>query len=166
MDPNQLDYLVPYKQFYEYTKRTSNRRIDDEDIQKRYSHYKEKFAARQLSQFFSANKDKQWFLEKYHPTHSRARYEEMIQRRKKYMQEFLAALEQGEFDDVCFDKKPESSTAGEQTTDEEEEYESRLVIKTVPPTIAREKILEVSHGADRLVHFTYLCIDVQQSGRI
>ncbi|CEI97683.1 hypothetical protein RMCBS344292_11813 [Rhizopus microsporus] len=162
MDPNQLDYLVPYKQFYEYTKRTSNRRIDDEDVQKRYSHYKEKFAARQLSQFFSANKDKQWFLEKYHPTHSRARYEEMIQRRKKYMQEFLAALEQGEFDDVCFDKKPESSTAGEQTTEEEEEYESRLVIKTVPPTIAREKILEM---CSKVEGFDYLALSEPQPSR-
>lgn len=122
--------------------------MDDEEVQKRYVHYKEKFAARQLSNFFSANKDKQWFLEKYHPAQSRARHEDMIERRKRYLKEFMVSLERGELDNVQLDKVAEEESDVKQEVikeeEEEEEYESRLIIKTVPPTIAREKILEVS----------------------
>lgn len=89
IDPNQLDYLVPFKQFYDYTRRTATRRIDDDDMQKRYAHYKEKFAARQLAQFFVANKDKEWFQEKYHPKLSQPRYEDIKLRRKRYLKTFL-----------------------------------------------------------------------------
>ncbi|KAG0762589.1 hypothetical protein G6F62_002640 [Rhizopus arrhizus] len=163
VDPNQLDYLVPYKQFSEYHRRTAGRRIDDEDIQKRYAHYKEKFASRQLSQFFSANKDKQWFLEKYHPVQSRARYEDMIQRRKRYLKDFLMSLENGELDDIRLDKTTEDVVeAKKEEEDENEEYEPRLVIKTVPPTIAREKILEMYSKVDG---FDYLSLSEPQPNR-
>ena len=155
VDPAQLDYLVPFKQFSEYTKRTSSRRVDDEDMQKRFAHYKEKFAARQLAQFFNANKDKEWFQEKYHPTISRPRQEDVKERRRRYLNEFLQELENGQYDEVCFDKDDSPTTHEEEEQipeaietneedDENVEFESRLVIKTVPPTIAREKILEVS----------------------
>lgn len=159
VDPAQLDYLVPFKQFYEYTKRTATRRVDDEDMQKRFAHYKEKFAARQLAQFFVANKEKEWFQEKYHPTLSHPRYEDIKARRRRYLQEFLGELAKGDYDAVCYDKDDTAATpsnneeedtdamvsaSNDNTEDETNvEYESRLVIKTVPPTIAREKIMEV-----------------------
>ncbi|KAI9269863.1 hypothetical protein BY458DRAFT_510644 [Sporodiniella umbellata] len=167
MDPNQLDYVVPYKQFNEYTRRNSSRRLDDEDIQKRYAHYKEKFAARQLSQFFLANKEKQWFLEKYHPLHSRTRHEDMVERRKRYLKDFMTHLEMGELDNVQFDKKtseekPEGKQDDTTTKEEELEYESRLIIKTVPPTIAREKILEM---CNKVEGFDYLSLSEPQPMR-
>jgi hypothetical protein len=153
VDPAQLDYLVPFKQFYEYTKRTATRRIDDDEMQKRFGHYKEKFAARQLAQFFVANKEKEWFQEKYHPTLSRPRYEDIKTRRRRYLSEFLVELEKGDYDAVCYDKDGSAATpsneqddpdaAIDSIEDDNTEYESRLVIKTVPPTIAREKIMEV-----------------------
>lgn len=149
-----MDYLVPFKHFNEYTKRSLSRRIDDEDMQKRYAHYKEKFAARQLAQFFTANKEKEWFQEKYHPKLSLPRFNDIKSRRKRYLNNFLEDLEKGEFDDIQYDKEGQATT--ENTKNEEEteteamnaddsnaEYETRLVIKTVPPTIAREKIIEV-----------------------
>jgi hypothetical protein len=159
-----LDYLVPFKQFYDFTRRSSNRRIDDEDMQARYAHYKEKFAARQLSQFFVANKDKEWFQEKYHPKISQPRYDDIKSRRRRYLKIFLEDLEKGTFDNIRFDKEGAASAnvenddnengpdnndtaaaapAEDNTGDTNAEYESRLVIKTVPPTIAREKIMEV-----------------------
>ncbi|CAO3697202.1 unnamed protein product [Rhizopus stolonifer] len=163
LDPNQLDYIVPYKQFNEYTRRNSSRRLDDEEVQKRYVHYKEKFAARQLSNFFSANKDKQWFLEKYHPAQSRARHEDMIERRKRYLKEFMVSLERGELDNIQLDKVAEEELdVKQEVIKEEEEYESRLIIKTVPPTIAREKILEMCSKVDG---FDYLSLSEPQPMR-
>lgn len=163
IDPNQLDYLVPFKQFYDYTRRTATRRIDDDDMQKRYAHYKEKFAARQLAQFFVANKDKEWFQEKYHPKLSQPRYEDIKLRRKRYLKTFLDELEKGDYDEIRFDKDGQANPAAADGNNDDdsgpeiiteapkpdennnnEEYETRLVIKTVPPTIPREKILEVN----------------------
>ncbi|KAI8327951.1 hypothetical protein BD560DRAFT_417555 [Blakeslea trispora] len=166
VDPVQLDYLVPFKQFSEYIKRTSGRRVDDEDMQKRFAHYKEKFAARQLAQFFNANKDKEWFQEKYHPTISRPRQEDVKERRRRYLNEFLQELENGQYDEVCFDKDDSPTTQEEEEQpseaiesnfedDENAEFESKLVIKTVPPTIAREKILEM---CSKVEGFDYLAL--------
>ncbi|KAI9469006.1 MAG: hypothetical protein EXX96DRAFT_590070 [Benjaminiella poitrasii] len=176
VDPAQLDYLVSFKQFSEYTKRTANRRIDEEDIQKRFAHYKEKFAARQLAQFFTANQDKEWFQEKYHPNLSRPRQEDVKVRRRRYLNEFLQELEKGDYDDVRYEIKagqtassfsnPQatneddevenvSSTADSNEDDANIEYETKLVIKTVPPTIAREKILEF---CSKVEGFDYLAL--------
>lgn len=128
-------------------------------MQKRYAHYKEKFAARQLAQFFVANKDKEWFQEKYHPKLSQPRYQDIKLRRKRYLKTFLEELEKGDYDDVRFDKDgqanptpaaeeedngPEAEAPKPDENNSNDEYETRLVIKTVPPTIPREKILEVT----------------------
>lgn len=128
-------------------------------MQKRYAHYKEKFAARQLAQFFVANKDKEWFQEKYHPKLSQPRYQDIKLRRKRYLKTFLEELEKGDYDDVRFDKDgqanpttaaeeedngPEAEAPKPDESNSNDEYETRLVIKTVPPTIPREKILEVT----------------------
>ncbi|KAI8983500.1 hypothetical protein BDB01DRAFT_791017 [Pilobolus umbonatus] len=178
IDPLQLDYLVSFKQFYEYTKRTASRRIDDDDMQKRYANYKEKFAARQLAQFFIANKDKEWFQEKYHPTLSIPRYEDIKLRRKRYLRQFLDELQKGEYDAVQYDQSSQTSVGAPNTlitedpSDEPDvgdlsneavlndndgniEYEPQLVIKTVPPTISREKILEMCRAVDG---FDYLSL--------
>ncbi|CAO3630533.1 unnamed protein product [Mucor hiemalis] len=168
VDPNQLDYLVPFKQFFDYTKRTSNRRIDDEDMQKRYAHYKEKFASRQLAQFFVANKEKEWFQEKYHPKLSLPRYNDIKVRRKRYLSNFLEELEKGVFDEIRYDKEGQATTTNDSKNEDETEtteamnaddsnaeYETRLVIKTVPPTIAREKIIEM---CNKIEGFDYLSL--------
>jgi hypothetical protein len=167
-----VDFLVPFKQFYEYTRRTSNRRVEDEEMQKRYAHYKEKFAARQLAQFFAANKEKEWFQEKYHPTHSVARADDIKQRRRRHLERFLADLENGKYDQVKFDKDAQTTGTdepeepeepmGEPMDEDNVEYETRLVIKTVPPTIAREKIIEVSKDIwhKRGIYLNYPILDV------
>lgn len=124
-------------------------------MQQRYAHYKEKFAARQLAQFFNANKEKEWFQEKYHPKLSLPRLNDIKSRRKRYLNNFLRDLEKGTFDDIQYDKEGQASSTENSKNEEEPEteamnaddnnveYEPRLVIKTVPPTIAREKIIEV-----------------------
>lgn len=127
-------------------------------MQKRFAQYKEKFAVRLLAQFFAANKDKEWFQDKYHPTISVPRLEDIKVRRRRYLKEFLEELERGDYDRVNYDKdgptttqndddEPAEAAASAEFNDDDAanaEYETRLVIKTVPPTIAREKIMEVS----------------------
>ncbi|CAO0798763.1 unnamed protein product [Mucor circinelloides] len=167
VDPAQLDYLVPFKHFFEFTRRTSTRRIDDEDMQKRFAHYKEKFAVRLLAQFFAANKDKEWFQDKYHPTISIPRLDDIKIRRRRYLKEFLEELERGNYDKVNYDKdgpittqndddEPAEAVGTESNEDDANaEYETRLVIKTVPPTIAREKIMEM---CKKIEGFDYLSL--------
>ncbi|OAD05251.1 C2H2-type zinc finger transcription factor [Mucor lusitanicus CBS 277.49] len=169
VDPAQLDYLVPFKHFFEFTRRTSARRIDDEDMQKRFAQYKEKFAVRLLAQFFAANKDKEWFQDKYHPTISVPRLEDIKVRRRRYLKEFLEELERGDYDRVNYDKdgptttqndddEPAEAAASAEFNDDDAanaEYETRLVIKTVPPTIAREKIMEM---CNKIEGFDYLSL--------
>lgn len=150
IDPAQLDYMVSFRHFVEFTKRNANRRIDDEDMQRRFSQYKEEFSARQLAQFFNSNKERQWFQEKYHPTVSLPRKNDVKERRRRYLKEFLDALERGEYDKVRYDKNEKSTTEEDDDTEQDVadddtngEYDERLVIKTVPPTIAREEIIQV-----------------------
>ncbi|KAF7720961.1 hypothetical protein EC973_005674 [Apophysomyces ossiformis] len=174
IDPNQFDFLMPYKQFCEYLRQTYPRsQFDDSELQSRYGKYKAKYAARQLSLFFNSNKDKQWFQEKYHPTVSLPRIQEMKQRRRKYQKEFLIALEEGKYDDIRYDEQvsPDQATSndhkedGEVEKDNENEtevqnddnleYEPHLIIKTVPPTIPRQRIIEMCQEVEG---FEYLAL--------
>ncbi|KAI8642566.1 hypothetical protein BD408DRAFT_416434 [Parasitella parasitica] len=167
VDPAQLDYLVPFKHFFEYTRRTATRRIDDEDMQKRFAQYKEKFAVRLLAQFFTANKDKEWFQDKYHPTVSIPRQDDIKARRRRYLKDFLEELERGDFDAVNYDKDGPTTAQNDEdelteaiSSDSNEddaniEYDTKLVIKTVPPTIAREKIMEMCR---KIEGFDYLSL--------
>lgn len=155
VDLDQLDYIVSFKQFCEHLRSVHSRsHFDDDELQKRYQHYKEKVQARQLANFFNSNKDKQWFLEKYHPTASRDRIEDMKRRRRDNQTQFLADLEKGHYDDINYDAPAKSSTNDTEEDDvadkqdstaaaDDQEYENQLVIKTVPPTIARQRIIEV-----------------------
>ncbi|KAI9319051.1 hypothetical protein BX666DRAFT_2025391 [Dichotomocladium elegans] len=172
VDLDQLDYIVSFKQFCEHLRSVHSRsQFDEDELQKRYQHYKEKVQARQLNNFFNSNKDKQWFLEKYHPTASRERLADMKKRRQQNLKQFMSDLNEGKYDDVDYDApaaKVESTSATDKEPMEElsmstsapvadkptgtsssgtsavdQEYENQLVIKTVPPTIARQRIIEM-----------------------
>ncbi|KAL0082359.1 C2H2-type zinc finger transcription factor [Phycomyces blakesleeanus] len=162
VDPQQLTFLMPYKQFAENLRNTHARSyFTEEELHTRYTLYKHSFATRQLTEFFKINKEKIWFQEKYHPRLSLPREEDMKKRRRRYLESFLAAIGRGEYDDVCYDGHPDqipAQEAKEETTatqEESEEYENRLVIKTVPPTIPREKIIEM---CSKVEGFDYLAL--------
>ncbi|KAG0194485.1 hypothetical protein DFQ28_010569 [Apophysomyces sp. BC1034] len=174
IDPNQFDFLMPYKQFCEYLRQTHSRsQFDESELQSRYGKYKAKYAARQLSLFFSSNKDKQWFQEKYHPTIALPRIQEMKQRRRQYLKDFLTALDEGKFDDIQYDEQnsvdqtsssdhkedgeveKESESYTEIQGDGTVEYEQHLIIKTVPPTIPRQRIIEM---CEEVEGFEYLAL--------
>lgn len=145
-------------------KRTHSRsQFDDEDLQQRYQRYREKQQAKQLTKFFANNKDKQWFKEKYHPITSQERVKQIKERRLEYLKKFLMELEQGKYDNVQFDATDDSTeeesasdvkeeendldtekTKNESSVETEQQYENHLVIKTVSPTIARDRIAEES----------------------
>ncbi|KAI9303394.1 hypothetical protein BJ944DRAFT_232205 [Cunninghamella echinulata] len=176
IDPNQLDHIVPFKQFCDYLRQTHSRsHFTDEELQKRYDEYKEKISAKQLAQFFNNNKEKQWFMEKYHPNESKDRVGSMKQRRKDAFNNFMEALKNGKYDTVQYDidgkealenndndenattdNKPATTTTNENNnTGSNEEYENQLVIKTVPPTISRQKITDMCNKVDG---FQYLAL--------
>lgn len=153
-NPDTFDYIIPFKQYCDYLRYTHPyKRLDDHESRRRYDHYKDAFHAKQLANFFEANKDKQWFLEKYHPVLSEPRKEELKQRRLRYLDQFMEELEQGQLDDVVLDEgKPytlnlqgniNDGPLQDGDDDDADVFENRLVIKTVLPTIPRENILKV-----------------------
>ncbi|CAO3625994.1 unnamed protein product [Cunninghamella blakesleeana] len=102
--PSSFDYIIPYKQYCEYIRYTHpSKRLDDHDLKRRYESYKEDFNAQQLAKFFEANKDKQWFLEKYHPTHSQLRKNELKERRLRYYHAFMNDIDNGLLDSIELD---------------------------------------------------------------
>ncbi|KAI8380887.1 uncharacterized protein BYT42DRAFT_284922 [Radiomyces spectabilis] len=177
VDPNQLDYIIPFKQYCDYLRQTHSRsHFDDDELQKRYAKYKEKATARQLNTFFNNNKDKEWFQEKYHPKISEPRIADMKQRRRHQLDQFLIDLRNGVYDAIQYDEKPITSASkspeepgAESLANAKEEkadipaadiassieYENQLVIKTVPPTIARQRIIEMCSNVDG---FEYLAL--------
>jgi hypothetical protein len=150
IDPSQLDYLITFKQYCDYLRSTHPRtHFDDDEYTKKYTVYKEKFNAKQLATFFEQQKDKEWFQEKYHPTLAKNRKEELKQLKQRCYNQYMIDLENGKYDDVRFDepeggfKQQDTQMAGSVEEDASEEWEPRLIIKTVPPTIPRNKIVEV-----------------------
>ena len=79
------------------------------------------------------------------------RKERLKQLKQRYYDQYLVDLENGKYDDVRFDE-PEGGFKQQDTImsstaegEAEEEWEPRLIIKTVPPTIPRNKIVEVKY---------------------
>ncbi|KAI7863340.1 hypothetical protein BDF14DRAFT_1734290 [Spinellus fusiger] len=160
VDPQQLNFLMPYKQFSDNLRNTHARSyFTEEELHSRYLSYKQTYATRQLTEFFKSNKDKIWFLEKYHPVHSLAHEQDTKKRRRHDYDVFMAGLERGEYDDVNYDGHPDQQEDRQKMEEGEgegeEEYENKLVIKTVPPTIPREKIIEMCSKVDG---FEYLAL--------
>lgn len=152
VDPSQLDYLISFKHYCDYLRNAHPRsHFDDDEYTKKYTLYKEKFNGKQLVTFFEQQKDKEWFQEKYHPAMSLKRKERLKQLKQRYYDQYLVDLENGKYDDVRFDE-PEGGFKQQDTImsstaegEAEEEWEPRLIIKTVPPTIPRNKIVEVKY---------------------
>ncbi|CAO3665810.1 unnamed protein product [Umbelopsis ramanniana] len=162
VDPSQLDYLITFKQYCDYIRSTNPRtHFDDDEYTKKYTVYKEKFNAKQLATFFEQQKDKEWFQEKYHPSLSKKRKDELKQLKQRYYSQYLIDLENGKYDDVRFDepeggfKQQDTPMSGTAEGEASEEWEPRLIIKTVPPTIPRNKIVEM---CEQVEGFDYLAL--------
>lgn len=176
VDFQQLDYIIPFKQYCDYLRQTQQKaQLTDDEIQKQYDDYKEKITNKLLAKFFNNNKEKQWFLEKYHPQTSKVRLDNMKQRRLHNFTTFMQGLEQGQYDAVQYDVDSNNEVAStvdktdvddingdnkSLTTDNTsgsatEDYENHLVIKTVPPTISRQKIIDMCNQVDG---FQYLAL--------
>lgn len=180
VDPYKLDYIVSFKQYCDYLRQShSNDESLDDKFQKRYDDYKEKMTIKQLAQFFANNKEKQWFLEKYHPHVSQIRVDDMKHQRSLNFTAFVQALQRGQYDNVQNDMHDSKYTDNSNDPDElptidnplssessspssssssapsNDEYDSHLVIKTVPPTIPRQKIIDM---CNKVVGFKYLAL--------
>ncbi|KAI8342425.1 arsenite-resistance protein 2-domain-containing protein [Chlamydoabsidia padenii] len=170
IDPLQLEYVVPFKQYREYLRQTQPKiPFTDEDLQKEYDDYKEKMGTKQLALFFFNNKEKQWFLEKYHPQASTLRVDDVKKRRLYNFTKFMQSLQQGEFDRIQHDayegnttdmndsddNNMDNKSLDNNSTCSNESYENQLVIKAVPPTIPRQKIIDMCNKVDG---FEYLAL--------
>lgn len=95
------------------------------------------FKKKQTKQFFEQFNGNFWFREKYHPLERIRWLEEIKERKQKGMLMWKSEMDSGIWDTVCLD---EDST----TSKDPDSKESRaLTLKSVSPSIAREKIHEV-----------------------
>ncbi|CAG8555537.1 8571_t:CDS:2, partial [Ambispora leptoticha] len=153
-DPAELDFLVTYKYYADYVlSQNPKMHPEDEELHKLYTKYKEEFGLRQLRTFFEAHRNEEWFLEKYHPTHIAKRATEINALKKQLYDKFITELKAGKFDAICNENEEPETTIKEDAVVKTEETVTevksevdddgnRLFIKSVPPTIKREKIIE------------------------
>jgi hypothetical protein len=59
-DPLNLDYLVSFRQFAEYTNYKSRDKLDEDEVRRRFGEYKEKFHIKLLNNFFEEHKSAEW----------------------------------------------------------------------------------------------------------
>nr|KAG5701269.1 hypothetical protein BaRGS_020631 [Batillaria attramentaria] len=77
--------------------------IGEEDAIKRYNEYKIDFKRQQISEFFLAHKEEEWFKSKYHPEEFSKKQEEIrasLQRRRGV---FMELMNSGRLDNLCLD---------------------------------------------------------------
>ncbi|KAJ1560295.1 hypothetical protein HK405_007593 [Cladochytrium tenue] len=184
-DPLALDYFVQFRQFAEL-KRAAQRNsgiradLDEDELRKQYQTYKENYNSKTLTAFFEEHKASEWFREKYHPVESQSLRSEINSRKKEAYPAFLAELNEGRFDTICFDesaKLPDASLPAlpeQPTPSSVEDAKTKLdgqaqegnpkgtlpppisvhglFIRSVPPTMKRQQILEVCKSFDGFTH--------------
>uniref|UniRef100_A0A0N4ZSL5 Serrate RNA effector molecule homolog n=1 Tax=Parastrongyloides trichosuri TaxID=131310 RepID=A0A0N4ZSL5_PARTI len=92
--------MMTYKQFVN----TIGDEGSEEELQQKYSEYKDKFKAESLNRFFQEHKDEEWFRQKYHPEESRLfkeKKKELVQSRFEVFQHYI--VERGLLDGVTLD---------------------------------------------------------------
>ncbi|RKO92251.1 hypothetical protein BDK51DRAFT_15847, partial [Blyttiomyces helicus] len=178
-NPADLDYLASPSHFSEYLReqhmakhgRASS--MDPAEISRRYEIYKENFINKQYEKFFNAEKENEWFREKYHPEESKKFLAQVSLRRHALLKLFLKDLDAGDLDVVCFDEPAEEpSSAGDEEKDKEKADEEKaegtdpvaedlaanggikprreniLFIKGVGTTVKRKELEEICKKVD------------------
>ncbi|KAK3577793.1 hypothetical protein CHS0354_000209 [Potamilus streckersoni] len=77
--------------------------ISDQDAIKKYNEYKLEFQKQQISEFFLAHKEEEWFKSKYHPEECEKRQKEVITALKKRCNVFLELLDGTYFENISVD---------------------------------------------------------------
>ncbi|XP_071855335.1 serrate RNA effector molecule homolog isoform X2 [Apostichopus japonicus] len=151
--------LLSFKQFLT----TQEDNIDDQEAVKKYNEYKLEFKKGQLSDFFLAHKDEEWFKMKYHPSErERENYKKLVRQRQrlhifmeifnkeilarggldassapdlmKIMDTIVIKLEGGtDFDLEVLEEIPDSEDKSDKEEDEEEKKEKPAEKKIKPP---------------------------------
>jgi len=182
-DPSKLDTLVTFKYFSDYYHQ-KEKNMDDEELSRRYTIYKENFTHKQSQNFFEAHKNEEWFKDKYHPVESLVYREELIKRKQKMYGEFIEKLRQGEYDNVNFDETEKKEASEEANTEKKDENETnnenmetdaedeekknineteasksnRLFIKSIPPNVKRKELIDVNIDYNYLNKYIYIII--------
>ncbi|CEF63243.1 Serrate RNA effector molecule homolog [Strongyloides ratti] len=97
---NAAHIMMTYKQFVN----TIGDEGSEEELQQKYSEYKDKFKADSLNRFFQEHKDEEWFRQKYHPEESKEfkeKKKELVQHRFEVYQQYI--VDRGLLDGVTLD---------------------------------------------------------------
>lgn len=162
-DPLDLDYEISFVQFCNHIRRTNPAAANDGDLKERYNAYRFQLQGKLARRTFEQHSQASWMKERYHPLDSRKWDAERDARKRLLFSRWTEEIISGKWDDVCLDEKEEvtqvveddsnemfPSTAmgaveGEEdgTGMEVEGQSCTLTIKSITPSIPREKILEV-----------------------
>lgn len=101
---NDPDYptqppMMTFKQFLQQQDDT----IGEEDAIKRYNNYKIDFKRQQISEFFVAHKEEEWFKARYHPEEFAKKQEESRGALQKRLSVFMELMHTGRLDNLCLD---------------------------------------------------------------
>ncbi|XP_077990042.1 serrate RNA effector molecule homolog [Glandiceps talaboti] len=91
--------MMTFKQFLA----SQDDSIDDQEAVRKYNEYKIEFKRQQLSDFFLAHKDEEWFRSKYHPDECGKRKEESLKALKNRRDVFLDLFNKGWLDTFSVD---------------------------------------------------------------
>ncbi|KAJ1653516.1 hypothetical protein IWQ61_006372 [Dispira simplex] len=166
-DPYKGDTVVPFKAFAEYYKDKRGRTVDSDELEGKYSKYKEEFRRRRHETFFTTHKDDDWFRERYHPDRRREHALFVKPYKLRAYQTFTEELRQGALDSLCLDEAPRGAGdyAGAKISSGDEgnsvhPYQDQpndtcmLFIRTIPPSISRKQVEELCATAEGFQHVT------------
>ncbi|KAJ3021919.1 UNVERIFIED_CONTAM: hypothetical protein HDU68_009404 [Siphonaria sp. JEL0065] len=168
-DPYTLDYLVPLRQFSDFVRqkhKSSGSRqnpvldLTEDQVRDKFRVYREEFQSRSLWKFFTERRRDEWFIEKYHPSDSKALRDQISNRKStESLPVWTRELQQGKFDSISFD-----AAAGQQGEDSNDGFGgvdlkvpkawelNALFLKTVPMGVTRREIVEVCRATAGFKH--------------
>ncbi|TIA92317.1 hypothetical protein E3P99_00631 [Wallemia hederae] len=164
INPNDLEYLIGFKDFIYWLKLSGNFNANDEhdELYNKYQQYKKLFHSRQCYTLFLQQKHNPWFVEKYYPAKQQYRDQLKVYGWGDKPARFIDELATGAHDEISYDKPPKDKSESSPTTP----YTIRppknpqLFIKSIPPAIGRST-LEEYFG--KLEGFDYLALSDPQA---
>lgn len=91
--------MLTFKQFLQQQDDT----IGEEDAIKKFNEYKIDFRRQQISEFFLAHKEEEWFKAKYHPEEFSKKQDEVRSSLQRRLGVFLELMNAGRMDSLCLD---------------------------------------------------------------
>ncbi|TPX35504.1 hypothetical protein SmJEL517_g02112 [Synchytrium microbalum] len=137
-DPYKIEHVVSFKHFAEWERGKGGKRIEDDEMRRRYDIYKEITARRQTQKFYDQHKHEEWyynripqptydspnffatrFYEKYNAALCGPFRERVKERKTEVYRFFKEDLEAGKLDSISFDQVFIDLTSKTDTTEQQ-----------------------------------------------